>query len=86
LLISNYLKNEITKKAQELGFCAIGFAKAEILEKESEYLTQWIYAGFASTMQWIEKGYEKRKDIRNVMKEAKSVICLAYNYYYPHVI
>jgi epoxyqueuosine reductase len=32
-------------------------------------------------MKWIEKSFDKRKDIRLIMPEAKTVISLAYNYY-----
>ncbi|MEO8512635.1 MAG: tRNA epoxyqueuosine(34) reductase QueG [Ignavibacteria bacterium] len=77
------IKNSITAKARELGFFKIGFAKYEVLEAESKKLREWLDDGYAADMAWIEKGFEKRKDIRNVMPEAKSIISLAFNYYTP---
>lgn len=77
------IKNLISAKAKELGFAACGFAKYEVLEDESARLRQWLDSGKQSDMAWIEKGFEKRKDLRLIMPEAKSVISLAYNYYTP---
>jgi len=82
-LTSTYLKKLIIDKAKELGFVQVGFSKAEVLEKESLYLREWLDNGHAADMNWIEKGFEKRRDIRLIMEHAKSVISLAYNYYTP---
>lgn len=82
-LITQNIKNRITAKAKELGFSACGFAKAEVLEDESTRLRNWLDAGMQADMAWIEKGFEKRKDLRLIMPEAKSVISLAFNYYTP---
>ena len=76
-------KNSIESKARELGFFACGFAKYEALEDESQKLRKWLDTGMQADMAWIERGFEKRKDIRNIMPEAKSVISLAFNYYTP---
>lgn len=83
MLINNYIQNKIKSKAEELGFAKAGFAKAEILEKESENLRHWLDLGYNADMQWIEKGFEKRKDIMNIMNDAKTVISLAYYYNTP---
>lgn len=82
-LTSSYLKKLISDKAKELGFVQVGFSKVEILDKESSYLREWLNNGYAADMNWIEKGFDKRKDIRLIMADAKSVISLAYNYYTP---
>lgn len=83
-LTSEQIKKLISDKATELGFVKTGFAKAEILEKESSHLREWLDSGYDADMKWIEKGFEKRKDIRIILPEAKSVISLAYNYYTPY--
>jgi epoxyqueuosine reductase len=83
VLINNSIHNSIKIKAEELGFAKTGFAKVEILEKESENLRHWLDLGYDADMKWIEKGYEKRKDIRNIMDDAKTVISLAYYYNTP---
>lgn len=82
-LTTSHIKSLITDKAKELGFFALGIAKYELLEKESAQLNQWLNNGYAADMEWIKRGFEKRRDIRNIMPEAKSVISLAYNYYTP---
>lgn len=83
MLADNYLKKLISNKAHELGFVKVGFAKAEVLEKESGRLRKWLDNGYDADMGWIEKGYEKRKDVRLIMEDAKTVISLAFNYYTP---
>jgi len=82
-LTSSYLKKLISDKAKELGFVHTGFSKAEILENESAKLKEWLDSGFAADMTWIEKGFDKRRNVNMIMEDAKSVISLAYNYYTP---
>ncbi len=82
-LINQNIKNLLSAKAKELSFFKIGFAKYEVLEAESGKLRKWLDEGNQADMAWIEKGFDKRKDIRNIMPEAKSVISLAFNYYTP---
>ena len=77
------MKQSIKAKAKELGFIACGFAKYEVLESESQHLREWLDAGKQADMAWIERGFEKRKDVRHIMPEAQSVISLAFNYYTP---
>ncbi|MCX7878809.1 MAG: tRNA epoxyqueuosine(34) reductase QueG [Ignavibacteria bacterium] len=77
------LQNLITHKAGELGFVKTGFARFEPLEKESRFLKEWIDKGYDADMKWIEKGLEKRKNIRNILSSAESVISFAYNYFTP---
>ncbi len=76
-------KNSIISKAKKLGFFACGFAKYEVLEAESQKLRKWLDESKQADMLWIERGFEKRKDIRQILPEAKSVISLAFNYYTP---
>ncbi|RPI18967.1 MAG: tRNA epoxyqueuosine(34) reductase QueG [Ignavibacteriae bacterium] len=82
--MDNNIQLSIRSKAEELGFVKTGFARAEILEKESDELRQWLELGYDADMKWIEKGFDKRKDIRLVMEDAKSVISLAYYYNTPY--
>ena len=83
VITSLNIKNTIIKKAKSLGFEKIGFAKYDVLNKESAYLQKWLTSGYDADMAWIKKGFDKRRDIRNIMPDAKSVISLAYNYYTP---
>ncbi len=78
------LTNEIVEeKARELGFDLVGFAKAEILNDEADHLEDWLKRNFLAGMSYMERNIDKRKDIRNIFPEAKSVISLGLNYYTP---
>ena len=79
------LTNQIViEKAKELGFDLIGFAKADLLQTETEKLKVWLDKGFQATMDYMERNYEKRFDVNNILPNAKSVISLAMNYYTNH--
>jgi len=78
------LTNEfVIKKAKALGFDLVGFAKADILDKESNQLRDWLEKKYQSGMDYMSKNFEKRKDVRQILPEAKSVISLGLNYYTP---
>ena len=79
------LTNEIVvQKAKAVGFDLVGFAKADILEQESEHLRQWLDKNFQAGMDYMERNFEKRKDVNQILSNAKSVISLGLNYYTPH--
>jgi epoxyqueuosine reductase len=80
-LVQSNIKKLIENKAVELGFVKIGFTKADVLHKESDKLKQWLDKGYDADMSWIKKGFDKRKDVKLIMKDAKTVISLSYNYY-----
>lgn len=82
-LTAKNIQNLIIDKAADLGFFKTGFAKYQVLDRESENLKKWLSLGYGADMDWIKRGYDKRKDVRLIMPEAKSVISLAYNYYTP---
>jgi len=84
-IISQNIKNLFIQKSKELGFEKIGFAKADILEDETTHLETWLKLGYDADMKWIEKGFSKRKDVKLILEDAKSVVSLAYNYYTPFV-
>jgi epoxyqueuosine reductase len=79
------LTNQIViEKAKELGFDLIGFAKADLLQTETETLKEWLDKGFHATMNYMERNVEKRLDVKNILPNAQSVISLAMNYYTDH--
>lgn len=78
------LTNQIViEKAKQLGFDLVGFAKADSLEDETEKLQQWLGKGYQATMGYMEKNLYKRKDVKEILPSAKSIISLALNYYTP---
>jgi len=78
------ITNEIIiQKAKTIGFDLVGFAKAELLIKESELLRDWLDKNYHSEMEYMQKNFEKRKDVTKILPNAKSVISLGLNYYAP---
>jgi len=73
----------IKMKAVELGFTRIGIARAELLNEEESHLRDWLARGYHASMQWMEHDIEKRVDVTKILPNAKSVICVALNYYTP---
>lgn len=78
------LTNQIViEKAKQLGFDLVGFAKAGLLEDETNKLEQWLEKGYQASMGYMEKNINKRKNVKEILPTAKSVISLALNYYTP---
>jgi epoxyqueuosine reductase len=73
----------IKKKAVELGFSSIGIARAELLNEEENHLREWLASGYNASMKWMDRDFEKRVDPAKILPNAKSVICVALNYYTP---
>jgi epoxyqueuosine reductase len=78
------LTNEIViLKAKAIGFDLVGFAKADVLENESKNLKVWSDANYQAGMDYMERNFEKRKDVKQILPNAKSVISIGLNYYTP---
>lgn len=76
------LTNEtVIREAKAAGFDLVGFAKAEQLTAETKKLEEWLRKGYQSGMEYMERNLDKRKDVRKILPEAKSVISLGLNYY-----
>jgi epoxyqueuosine reductase len=73
---------EIKRIGLDLGFNKIGITSANQPERSS-YLTQWLKKGYVGTMDWMVTHKEKRMNIDTLFPGAKSVICVAHNYFYP---
>ena len=76
------LDNEtVIKIAKDIGFDLVGFAKAEILNEEIAALEKWLENNYHAGMTYMKRNIEKRKNVRNILQSAESVISLAVNYY-----
>jgi len=71
--------------ARELGFTAIGFSKAEKMEKEALHLEKWLNQGYHGEMKYMENYFDLRIDPRKLVPGAKSVVSLIFNYYNPDI-
>ena len=73
----------VKEKALELGFHKVGIAAVDETDaKNAQRLQAWLKLGYHADMEWM--ALPKRQDIRLVMPEARSLICVALNYYTPH--
>lgn len=78
---------KIKSKVLELGFSKVGIARAELLDDEARHLQEWLNRGYQASMDWMARNVDKRTDPRLIVPGARSVICVALNYYTtsPHV-
>jgi epoxyqueuosine reductase len=67
-------------KASELGFSAIGVARADAAPKTAERLRQWLAEGAHGDMIWMESRAEQRGSPAGLWPEARSVIALGMSY------
>jgi epoxyqueuosine reductase len=73
----------VIEKAKQVGFDLVGFAEADLLREESEHLQEWLDKNYQAGMEYMNKNFEKRKDVKQILPNAKSVISLGLNYYTP---
>lgn len=69
-----------------MGFSFCGIAAAKQLDKEAKQLENWLKSGNHGKMKYMENHFDKRIDPRKLVPGAKSIICLAYNYYPEKVL
>jgi epoxyqueuosine reductase len=81
-LDNHQLVAAIRQEAKQLGFDLVGIAPAAP-SAYREYLRQWLDDGQHGTMKWLEGRFDERTDLTKYMPGAKSVICVAMNYYAP---
>lgn len=77
-------KRKIIDAAIESGFSDIGFAGAGPIEREYAIFRKWLDGANHATMKWLERNTDKRRDIRNILPGAKTVVVTAFNYYTEH--
>ncbi len=76
------LTNEfVIEKAKQIGFDLVGFARVEELKNETEKLNEWLKLGYHAGMNYMSRNLEKRKNVKNIISSARSVISLGLNYY-----
>lgn len=78
--LDNRLVREIVKG---YGFDLVGFAEATDLDIETRRLTEWLHQGYHAGMNYMQRNQDKRKDVKRILRSAKSIISLGINYYTP---
>lgn len=77
------LTRRIEAEALALGFQKVGFIPAEVLSPESDRLKDWLNVGYHAEMAWMVTHFDKRRDPSTLMEGARSIVCVAMNYYTP---
>ena len=82
--MSNISSNSIKAQAKIIGFDKVGIVSVENTIEDSavNHLDTWLALGYQADMAWMAN--PKRKDIRLLMPDVRSLICVALNYYTPH--
>ena len=77
--------SQIKAQARKIGFHKVGIATVESsldYERAIQHLQDWLALGYHADLAWMAN--PKRQDIRSLMPEVRSLICVALNYYTPH--
>lgn len=74
------LAAQIKAEAIALGFDKVGIASVDPPDREAlAALDRWLSQGYQAEMDWMAS--DRRRDVRNLLPNAQSVICVALNYY-----
>ncbi len=73
------LERNLTEKARDLGFIAVGFSRPEVPRYFDKYL-EWLKKIDTGDMDYLRRNLEARKDPAILLKGLKTVISLAYPY------
>lgn len=76
-------KSQIKAAALDIGFHLVGVATIDDYQDNAvQHLQEWLDSGYQAEMAWMDN--PKRKNIRALMPEVRSLISVALNYYTPH--
>ena len=73
--------DQIRAEALRIGFEFTGFARAERLDAEARRLETWLGQGAHGRMAYMENYFDMRVDPSLLVPGAKTLICLAFNYF-----
>ena len=76
------LKRLIQREAADLGFSAVGFARARRIAEGN--LDTWLKRQYQGEMGYLERNREKRLDPGLVLKNIKTIVCVRMDYSVPH--
>src|SRR4051812_14854268 len=76
------LAGQIKRMAADAGFALCGIAPADASNYRA-FFRQWLDDGRHGTMEYLAKRFDERTDPRVYSPGARSVICVAVNYYTP---
>ncbi|HEY3919376.1 MAG TPA: tRNA epoxyqueuosine(34) reductase QueG [Stellaceae bacterium] len=73
-------KAAIRKAALEIGFDAVGFARADLADEARQNLTEFLARGYHGDMGWLASRADERVAPKNLWPDVKTVVVLALNY------
>ncbi len=79
-LARHALSEAVKAKGLEIGFDLVAIGPADPPPHGSAF-EQWLEAGYAGSMEYLERGREKRLNLQRILPGARSVIAVALNYY-----
>ncbi len=74
------LRQRLEDKARELGFAAVGVARADAAPLSGERLRQWLDSGAHGDMIWMEEKADRRASPAGLWPEVRSVVSLGMSY------
>ena len=74
------LRDGVEAKAHELGFALVGVARAAESSRRAA-LERWIADGKHGEMSWLAERVAEAADVRTMLRNARSVICVADRYH-----
>ncbi|HEU5192104.1 MAG TPA: tRNA epoxyqueuosine(34) reductase QueG [Methylomirabilota bacterium] len=80
MIVDAALTGALKARALELGFDLVAIGPAAPPE-HGESFARWVEAGHAGTMGYLARRLPERLDPARVLPEARSVVCVALNYY-----
>jgi len=79
---ASVITRKIKEYALSMGFDACGICRAEPVDtQQQKSLDEWLEKGYQADMDYLSRNTDIRKNPALIMEEAKSIICLALNYY-----
>ncbi len=76
------LKARIRAAAHHLGFALCGFARVQA-PPHAEFVREWLSAGNAASMHYVDRGLAKRLDPRLILPDAQTIITVGYGHLAP---
>jgi epoxyqueuosine reductase len=78
--VAESIRDSIRAKALELGFDAVGFAKAALAAEAQDNLRDFLAQGLHGEMGWMQEKADRRADPQVLWPDARTVVVLGLNY------
>ncbi len=76
------LTERIKQTALDIGFTKAGVTSAAPFNEAADRLDAWVKEGSHGVMSYMERNHDKRRDVKNILPSAKSILSLALNYFH----